>query len=109
MLQRVHGLVITNSDGKVLLQDCPSAYEGLSKTAFKKEYPEDMNLYVIGGPYGNGVARVSGTGSSSSEQREDALEWEKAVEAEKVLGRCAFINSILEEVGGVKFHPSSRG
>lgn len=74
-------------------KDWPVAYSDQSTQALSKEYPAELSLYVVGGPQGNGPANMSsGTGSGASE-REIALAWEKVME------RCSFINSILEEIG----------
>ena len=76
------------------LKDWPTAYQDQSSTALKKEYPEELNLYVIGGPEGSGTATItSERGSGTVPEREKALAWEKVIE------RCGFINSIQEEIG----------
>ena len=81
----------TESEGEVL-KEWPEAYEGQSKEAMKKEFPEDANVYVVGGTFGSGSAAVSKEVKEGSSPREKAVEWEK------VLQRCEFINSILDEV-----------
>ena len=82
----------TMSDGEVL-QDWPVAYDDRSKSALEKDVPEAMNVYVVGGDYGSGPASIS-TGENEGLSPLDA-----AVAWEKLLKRCGFINSILEEVG----------
>ena len=56
--------------------------------------PERLKVFVVGGQEGSGVATaVSGGGSEGSSSRDKAVAWEKVIE------RCAFINSITEELG----------
>ena len=75
-------------------KDWPLAYRGQSLQASETEYPDELSLYVVGGPYGSGPAIVaSGKGSRIASERDKALAWEKLVE------RCRFINSIRDEIG----------
>lgn len=64
-------------------KDWPIAYLDQSGQALSKDYPEELSLYVVGGPQGSGPASTSS----------GVLEWEKLIE------RCGFINSIQEEIG----------
>ena len=75
-------------------KDWPFAYQDQSTEALSQEYPKELNLYVVGGPLGSGPVTVSGkTGIDVKSKREEAVAWEKLLE------RCGFINSILEEIG----------
>ena len=74
-------------------KDWPVAYSGLSKQALTSEYPEKLNLYIIGGPEGNGPAEVGPGHASTKGSRSQALEWDKLLE------RCNFWNSIQDEIG----------
>lgn len=61
-----------------------------------QEGPEKLKIYVIGGEEGGGVATATtagGGGGTEGSRRDKAVAWEKLVE------RCAFINSITEETG----------
>lgn len=83
----------TVSKGRTF-KDWPVAYPDRSEQALSKEHPDHLNLYVVGGSHGSGPAIVSfGTGNAAKSGREKALAWEKMME------RCAFINSIQEEIG----------
>lgn len=74
-------------------KDWPIAYPDQSEQTLSKDYPEQLSLYVVGGPQGSGPASMSRTGSGPTSGRETALVWEKVIE------RCNFINSIQEEIG----------
>ena len=75
-------------------KDWPIAYQDQTGQALDKEYPSELSVYVIGGPYGSGPAKTaSGAGEGSTLAREKAVAWEKLIE------RCNFINSIQEEIG----------
>jgi len=76
----------------VTLKDWPLAYPDRSSRALSKTYPDQLNLYVVGGPQGSGPAVVS-SGSRVQSAREEGLAWEKMIE------RCSFINSIQGEIG----------
>ncbi|KAL8721383.1 MAG: hypothetical protein Q9225_001930 [Loekoesia sp. 1 TL-2023] len=83
----------TVSRGRVLAS-WPLAYRDQSTAALGKDYPEKLNLFVLGGPYGSGPATITAvTGGDGRSVREEALAWEKVVE------RCTFINSIREQIG----------
>ena len=82
----------STSSGKTL-SDWPTAYHGSSKKALKKDFPTELTVQVVGGPYGSGSASVSRTSQKEASPRVKALEWER------VLERCEFINSINEEIG----------
>ncbi|KAL6720891.1 hypothetical protein ACLMJK_002816 [Lecanora helva] len=71
----------------------PFAYSTSSKQALSSNYPQDMSLYVIGGPEGSGSADVGPQGSSIKGSRSQALAGDKLIE------RCNFINSIQDEIG----------
>lgn len=75
-------------------KDWPIAYSDQSKQALDKVYPDELNLYVIGGPQGSGSATIA-----SANLREAALERDKALIWEKLIERCHFINSIQDEIG----------
>ena len=55
--------------------------------------PEKLELLVVGGEKGTGIATGTIGGGREASPRDKAVAWEK------VLERCAFINSIIEEVG----------
>lgn len=75
-------------------KDWPIAYSDQSAQALRSDFPNQLNVYVVGGPLGSGPASMaSGTGSGASAR-------DKAVTGEKVIQRCGFINSILEEIEG---------
>ena len=80
------------SSGKTL-GNWPLAYQGSSKKALKKEFPDELTVQVVGGPYGPGSASVSRTARKEASPRVRALEWERLLE------RCEFINSINAEIG----------
>lgn len=83
----------TVSKGRTF-NDWPIASSDQSRQALGSEYPEELSLYVIGGPHGSGPAAVtSRKGGGAVSEREKALAWEKVIE------RCHFINSIQEEIG----------
>ena len=81
----------TISDGLVL-RDWPRAYEDQNKQALKKEHPDAMKVYLVGGPHGTGPASIQ-IGGQTRSAREEALA------REKLMLRCQFINSIQEEIG----------
>ena len=56
--------------------------------------PEKIKIFVIGDEEGTGVATATMGDDRNTESRRD-----KAVAWEKVIERCAFINSITEELG----------
>ncbi|KAL9069593.1 MAG: hypothetical protein Q9157_006105 [Trypethelium eluteriae] len=74
-----------------VLQDWPFAFSKAEPRA--TEHPDEINVYVVGGPYGSGSGKVFGNGLDIMSTREGALAWERIVE------RCHFINSIHEEIG----------
>ena len=75
-------------------KDWPNAYSGQNAQALENDYPKELNLYVVGGPYGSGPATItSGQSNGSLSVRDEALAWEK------VINRCRFINSIQNEIG----------
>ena len=56
--------------------------------------PEKLEVYVVGGEHGSGASTATrGGGGTEGSQRDKAVAWEKLIE------RCAFINSITEELG----------
>ena len=83
----------TSSRAQVL-RDWPTAWSGVSKDAAKAEFPDKMNIYVIGGPHGEGVAQIM---KGEGEQGQNARE--RAVSRERLFERCEFINFILDEIG----------
>ena len=76
------------------LEDWLPAYTSHSKNALKSEHPSSMNINLLGGPYGGGLAFYS-RGEEARDERE------QAVAAEKLFARCDFINSakIRKEIG----------
>ena len=82
----------TNSEGDVF-HDWPLAYHDSDASALRKEFPDKITIQVVGGPYGSGPAAVSRYASKHGSSRVEALEWERLLE------RCEFINSITEEIG----------
>ena len=55
--------------------------------------PEKVKVFVVGGEQGSGAATATTGGGSEGSKRD------KAVAREKVIERCAFINSITQEIG----------
>lgn len=83
----------TVSRGKTF-NNWPLAYPDQSRQALSSEYPQKFTMYVVGGPLGGGSATIaSNQGTSTISDLEKALDWEKLIQ------RCSFINSIQEEVG----------
>lgn len=83
----------TSSRGRTLA-NWPTAYSDRSKVALSKDYPERLDLFLLRGMQGNGPATITADMSSDTgSEREKALAWERVIE------RCRFINSILEEIG----------
>ena len=82
----------TRSDSRVL-RDWPTAYHDSSARDSPKEHPDQMTVYVVGGPHGSGPASISKSNGTGSLARERALE------QEKLFQRCEFINAIQEEIG----------
>lgn len=80
----------TSSGGSVL-QNWPLAFQKASERG--TEHPDEMNVYVVGGPHGSGSGKASSTRLDATSNREGALAWENVVE------RCRFFNSIHEEIG----------
>ena len=63
----------TISPGRTF-KDWPVAYQNRSRQALEKEYPDEMSLYVVGGPCGSGPATIaSGKDGAVLEEREKAL------------------------------------
>ena len=88
------------SGGAEVLRGWPPAYRrGSSSSAGEmrgeEEVPDHLRVYVVGGPHGGGSAEVSRgvAGKGEPEPRAKAVEWERLLE------RCEFINSINEEIG----------
>lgn len=77
----------TAAKGAKALKDWPVAF-GKGEKA-----PGKLKVYVIGGEEGSGAATVIAGGGTEGTRRDKAVAWEKLVE------RCAFINSITEEIG----------
>ena len=73
--------------GAKALKDWPVAF---SKG---QQGPEELKVFIIGGEHGSGAATASIRGGGGGSQRDKAVAWEKVIE------RCAFINSITEEMG----------
>lgn len=82
----------TVSSGKVL-QAWPLAYDSNDLDARTKEHPGNLTLLVIGGPHGSGPAVLSRETDVDDSARVQAVQWERLLE------RCEFINSITEEIG----------
>ena len=83
----------TVSRGKTF-KNWPPAYPDQSGQALSSEYPQRFTTYVVGGPLGGGSATIaSNQGTSSVSVLENALDWEKLIQ------RCNFVNSILAEIG----------
>ena len=80
------------SDGLVL-RDWPNAYQGAEEAALARDHPEEMTVHVMGGPHGSEPTFVGVGDRGKSSERDVALE------QEKILERCRFINSIHEEIG----------
>ena len=75
-------------------KDWPVAYTQLDRHTVANEYPANLDLLVIGGPYGSGPAHVAPAASAR-----DVSERERALAGQKLIERCSFINSIHEEIG----------
>ena len=58
-----------------------------------KQGPEKLELLVVGGEEGTRVATATIGGGREPSPRDKAVAWEKVIE------RCAFINSITDEIG----------
>ena len=78
---------VTTAKGAKVLKDWPVAF---SKG---EQGPEELKVLVVGGEQGSGAATATIDGGSKVLQRDKAFSWEKVIE------RCAFINSITEEIG----------
>ena len=63
--------------------------------AFSKDEqgPESVKVFVVGGEQRSRVATAIRSGGKEGSSRDKAVAWEKLIE------RCAFINSITEELG----------
>ena len=59
----------------------------------REQGPERVKVFVVGGEQGSGVATAIRNGGKEGTSRDKAVAWEKLIE------RCAFINSITEELG----------
>ena len=73
--------------GAKALKDWPVAF------GKGEQGPEELKVFVVGGEQGSGAATASIRGGSQASQRDKAVAWEKLIQ------RCAFINSITEEIG----------
>ena len=73
--------------GAKSLKDWPVAFDKA------KQGPVELEVFVVGGEEGSGAATATIGGGSDRSQRDKAVAWEK------VIDRCAFINSITEEIG----------
>lgn len=83
----------TASEGGDVLGDWPPAYEGSGQEELGREYPGQMNVRVIGGPYGDGNAAMQRGGVGEVSGRQRAVEWERLFE------RCELLSSLSEEIG----------
>lgn len=82
-----------DSEGRVF-KEWPLAYPDRREQVLAKEHPENLNIYIVGGPGGSGPAHIAAERvGGAAEEREQALAGEKLME------RCNFINSIQEEIG----------
>ena len=79
------------SPGRVFT-NWPIAYPDQSKQALAKVHPEQLSVYIVGGPEKSGPAN---TGPNI----EGAGGRQKALASEQLLERCNFINSIQAEIG----------
>ena len=79
--------VATAAKGAKGLKDWPVAF------GKGEQGPEKLKVFVVGGEKGSGAATATTGDGSQGSQRDQAVAWEKVVE------RCAFINSITEEIG----------
>ena len=87
----------TDSKARVL-QDWPRGWSGINKKAWENEFPDRLSVYVIGGPFGEGIAQVV-KGEEGRGETEKARDRAVAVGRERLFERCEFINSILDEIG----------
>ncbi len=83
----------TDSEGRVF-KEWPLAYPDRREQVLAKEHPENLNIYIVGGPGGSGAAHIAPGGMGG-----EAEERERALAGEKLMERCKFINSIQEEIG----------
>lgn len=83
----------SDSDGRVF-KDWPLAYPDRIEQVLAKEHPENLSIYIVGGPAGSGPANIAPERMGGT-----AGERERALAGEKLIERCNFINSILEEIG----------
>ena len=81
----------TVSPGRVFT-NWPVAYPDQSKQALAKAQPEQMSVYIVGGPEKSGPANT-GLNVEGAEERQ------KALASEQLFERCNFINSIQAEIG----------
>lgn len=72
--------------GANFLMDWPVAF------GKAEQGPVELDVFVVGREEGSGAATASIGGGSDQSQRDKAVSWEKVIE------RCAFINSITEEI-----------
>jgi carboxylesterase type B len=79
--------------GVPVLHDWPAAYSPLDAAGMQQEFPEKLSVQVLGGPHGSGPAEVWKAGRPNPSPRERAVHWERLLE------RCAFIDSVAEEIG----------
>lgn len=77
----------TAANGAKALKNWPVAFSKGEKG------PGKLKVYVIGGKEGSGTVTVRTGDGTEGSRRDKAVAWEKLVE------RCAFINSITEEIG----------
>lgn len=83
----------SSSNGRVF-KDWRIAFPDQSRRALAQEHPDQMSVYIVGGPAGSGPANVAaGGGSDTAGEREQGLAGQKLFE------RCGFINSIQDEIG----------
>ena len=75
-------------------QTWPSAYPKQDGQTLAREFPDSLDVFIIGGPEGNNPASTTLENITDVPQGSTkALAWEKITE------RCRFINSISEEIG----------
>ena len=82
---------VRDEKGKKGISRWPEAY--LPLRIGDSQGPDGVSLFVVGGETGSGPAEARSGETGEGTQRDRAVAWEKVVE------RCAFINSITDELG----------
>lgn len=80
----IHG----SPEGNPRIENWPDAFSGMANQDFGKENPEELSFHIFGGPHGfNPVKTGANLDRSALDDIESSVDWER------VLERCAYINS----------------